>query len=66
MHSKKSLEKLSNSAKQQPKDGSRFVSIVDVCVSNCCDAKLKVEGKNTKWHICTKCGKPCNWRDARI
>ena len=61
-------KKLSRLAKQQPREPgtNKYVKVTDVCVSNCCDAKIRVEGKVTKWHICTKCGKPCNWRDGRI
>lgn len=63
---KKMREKQRQIAKDRPKKGSEFIPIEDVCISNCCDAKIETDSKHTKWHKCTKCGNWCNWRDGRI
>ena len=32
--------------------------------SDCCHAAVRVEGNVTRYHVCTKCHKPCNSWEA--
>lgn len=29
-------------------------------LSDCCNATVKVEGKTTRYYVCTKCKNPCD------
>lgn len=35
------------------------------CVSDCCGAPLKVEGRTTQYYCCRKCDKACNVVERR-